>query len=69
MAFIASKHDRLSMDLWPTSHSEMITAWAGQHDLSPWEVFPCNLEDMCKWATIAKDKSIVDKSRENIIVY
>ncbi|KAI6018631.1 hypothetical protein PISMIDRAFT_103548 [Pisolithus microcarpus 441] len=69
MAFIPSKHDRLVVDLWPTSHSEMIAACAGLHDLSSWEIFPCKLEDMCKWVTIAKDKSIVDKSRENIVIY
>ncbi|KAI5999551.1 hypothetical protein EDD15DRAFT_2125055, partial [Pisolithus albus] len=38
-------------------------------DLQPWEKYPCELEDMCKWAVVAKDKSSMDKSRENIIIY
>ncbi|KAI6001857.1 hypothetical protein EDD15DRAFT_2361185 [Pisolithus albus] len=69
MAFIPSKHDRLAMDLWPAPHCEKIAARAGPHKLQPWERYPCDLEGMCDWATITKDKSAKDKRRENIIVY
>ncbi|KAI5997053.1 hypothetical protein EDD15DRAFT_2163207 [Pisolithus albus] len=69
MAFIPSKHNSLATDLWPPPHSEKISARAGPHDLQRWERYPCELEDMCKWALVAKDKSTMDKSRENIIVY
>ncbi|KAI6004791.1 hypothetical protein EDD15DRAFT_2191566 [Pisolithus albus] len=56
-------------NLWPLPHSEKITAHTGPNHLQHWERYPCQLEEMGKWAVVAKDKSTTDRSRENIIVY
>lgn len=69
MSFVSSEDQLLGLNLWPTSHSEMIAVRAGPNSLSSWEQFPRDLERMFNWATIAKDVSCTDKSRENMIIY
>ncbi|KAI6011249.1 hypothetical protein BKA83DRAFT_4502813 [Pisolithus microcarpus] len=53
MLFISSKDHLLALDLWPSSHVEMIMACAGLNALSSWEKFPKDLEEMFNWAAIA----------------
>ncbi|KAI5988183.1 hypothetical protein EDD15DRAFT_2172667 [Pisolithus albus] len=69
MSFISSEDHFLALNLWPITHSEMIAVRAGPKSLSGWEQFPRDLEGMFNWATIAKDASCTDKSRENIVIY
>ncbi|KAI6029125.1 hypothetical protein PISMIDRAFT_104477 [Pisolithus microcarpus 441] len=69
MSFVSSEDQLVGLNLWPTSHSEMITVCTGPNSLSSWEQFPRDLERMFNWATIAKDVSCTDKSRENMIIY
>ncbi|KAG1851053.1 hypothetical protein DFJ58DRAFT_842249 [Suillus subalutaceus] len=69
MSFLAASEDTMAFELWPKAMKNEVRRLQGDEGYVAWQLFPCSLQAMAKWADVYQDPKQKDKSRDHILIY